>query len=76
MADLSKFTLDNKTINVKDTTARTAASNAQSLATTASGNATSALNKVAELEKLSRVEISYDSTSETMTIVTGTHGVA
>ena len=39
MSDLSIFKLDNETINVKDTTARTDASNAKQLATTAAGNA-------------------------------------
>ena len=76
MADLSNFKLDNQTINIKDTTARQTADSAKTLATTASGNATTALNKVSELEKLSRVSISYDSSKETMTITTGTHDVA
>lgn len=35
-----------------------------------------ALNKINELEKLSRVSISYDSTKENMTITIGTHSVA
>ena len=43
MADLSIFKLDTQTINIKDTTAR-------QTATTASGNATTALNKINELE--------------------------
>ena len=73
MADLSIFKLDSETINIKDTTARQAADSAKTLATIASGNATTALNKVNELEKLSRVSISYDSTTATMTITTGTH---
>ena len=76
MADLSIFKLDNQSITIKDTTARQTADSAKTLATTASGNATTALNKVNELEKLSRVTISYDSSTETMTITTGTHGVA
>ena len=77
MADLSIFKLDSQTINIKDTTARNTANNsAKTLATTASGNATTALNKITELEKLSRVSISYDSSKETMTITTGTHDVA
>ena len=75
MADLSIFKLDNQTITIKDTTARETADSAKTLATTASGNATTALNKVTELEKLSRVSISYDSSTETMTITTGTHDV-
>ena len=73
MADLSIFKLDSQTINIKDTTARQTADSAQALATTASGNATTALNKITELEKLSRVTISYDETKQTMTITTGTH---
>lgn len=76
MADLSIFKLDSQTITIKDSTARDTANSAKTLATTASGNATTALNKVNELEKLSRVSISYDSTTETMTITTGTHDVA
>ena len=76
MADLSIFKLDNQTITIKDTTARETADSAKTLATTASGNATTALNKVNELEQLSRVTISYDSSTATMTITTGTHDVA
>ena len=76
MADLSIFKLDSQTITIKDSTARETANSAKTLATTASGNATTALNKVNELEKLSRVTISYDSTTETMTITTGTHDIA
>ena len=75
MADLSIFKLDSQTITIKDSTARDTANSAKTLATTASGNATTALNKVNELEQLSRVSISYDSTTETMTITTGTHDV-
>ena len=76
MADLSIFKLDAQTITIKDATARDTANSAKTLATTASGNATTALNKVNELEKLSRVTISYDSSTATMTITTGTHDVA
>ena len=76
MADLSIFKLDSQTITIKDTTARQTADSAQALATTASGNATTALNKISELEKLSRVTISYDESKATMTITTGTHGAA
>ena len=43
MSDLSIFKIDSQTINIKDTTAR-------QTATTASGNATKALNKINELE--------------------------
>ena len=75
MADLSIFKLDAQTITIKDSLARQTADGAKTLATTASGNATTALNKVNELEKLSRVTISYDNSTETMTITTGTHDV-
>ena len=75
MADLSIFKLDSETINIKDTTARQTADSAKTLATTASGNATTALNKINELEQLSRISISYDSSTATMTITTGTHDV-
>ena len=73
MPDLSIFKLDSDIINIKDTMARQTADSAKTLATTASGNATTALNKVTELEQLSRVSISYDSSEETMTITTGAH---
>ena len=76
MSDLSIFKLDNQTINIKDVQARTDASAAKSLATTANGNASTALNKVAELERLSRLEVSYEASSETLTITTGSHTVA
>ena len=49
MADVSIFKLDSQTITIKDTTAREAADIAKTLATTASGNATTALNKVNDL---------------------------
>ena len=76
MADLSTFKLDSQTITIKDYTARQTADSAKTLATTASGNATTALNKINDLEKLSRITISYDSSKETMTITTGTHATA
>ena len=65
---VSKFNLGGQTIEVKDASARTEASNAKV-------NATNALNKVTELEKLSRVEISYIADTETISITTGTHDV-
>ena len=50
MSDLSIFKIDSQTINIKDTTARQTADSAKTLATTASGNATTALNKINKLE--------------------------
>ena len=76
MADLSTIKLDSQTITIKDTKARSTANSAKTLATTASGNATTALNKVTELEQLSRVIISYDNSTETITMTTGTHDIA
>ena len=76
MSDLSIFKLDDQTINIKDKTARQDASNAKQLATTAAGNANTAIQKVTLLEKLKRLEVSYDATNETMTITTGSHTVA
>lgn len=65
---VSKFNIGGQNIDVKDVTARTEASNAKV-------NATNALNKVTELEKLSRVEVSYLADKETISITTGTHDV-
>ena len=65
---VSKFNLGGQTIEVKDASARNEASNAKV-------NATNALNKVTELEKLSRVEVSYVADTETISITTGTHDV-
>lgn len=65
---VSKFDLAGQTIEVKDASARTAASSANT-------NATNALNKVTELEKLSRVEVRYLADTETISITTGTHDV-
>ena len=50
MSDLSIFKIDTQTITIKDTTARQTADSAKTLATTASGNATTALNKINKLE--------------------------
>lgn len=58
---VSKFNIGGQTIEVKDASART--------------NATNALNKVSELEKLSRVEVGYVADTETISITTGTHDV-
>jgi hypothetical protein len=65
---VSKFNIGDQTIEVKDASARTTAS-------TASTDAKNALNKVLELEKLSRVEVGYVAATETISITTGTHDV-
>lgn len=65
---VSKFDLGGQTIEVKDASARTAAN-------TASTNAANALTKVTELEKLSRFEVSYTASTETISITTGNHNV-
>ena len=65
---VSKFNIGGQIIEVKDASARNTAGNADV-------NATNALNKVTELEKLSRVEVSYVADTETISITTGTHDV-
>ena len=66
MPDVSVFNLGGQNINVKDATAR---SNAQSANTAA----TEALQKVVEIEKLSRVTVEYTAETETIKITTATH---
>lgn len=80
MADVSKFNLGGEDISVKDATARTSASNAlstaqtaQSTATTAKNTADQALALAQSIEDLSRIEVSYASQTETITITTVTH---
>lgn len=63
---VSKFTIGDAALEVKDTVAR-------NTATSASTNATNALNKVNELEKLSRVTVTYEAATENVTIKTTTH---
>lgn len=64
MPDVSIFNIKGTAINVKDTTARTSAE-------TATQQASQALEKVTELENASRVNVSYESGTETITITTG-----
>lgn len=59
MPDVSVFNLGGQDINVKDATARSSAQ--------------SALQKVEEIEQLSRVTVSYTPATETITITTATH---
>ena len=64
MPDVSVFNIQGTSINVKDTSARSSAA-------TAAQQASKALEKVTELENASRVNVSYDSNEETITITTG-----
>ena len=64
MPDVSVFNIQGTSINVKDTTARSSAESAKQ-------QASKALEKVTELENASRVNVSYDSGEETITITTG-----
>lgn len=66
MADLKIIKLDNQDLEIFDETAR-------STATAAASSAQTALNKVTEIEQLSRVTVSYSAGTSTMTITTGTH---
>lgn len=64
MPDVSIFNIQGTSINVKDSTARSSAESASQQASTA-------LEKVTELENASRVNVSYDASEETITITTG-----
>lgn len=73
MSDVSMFNLAGEDITVKDATARSNAQTAITTATEAATTATEALTKVKEVEKLSRVTINYNPSSETIKITTATH---
>ena len=73
MSDVSVFNLGGQDINVKDATARSNAQSANTAANEAATTANKALQKVKEVEKLSRVTVSYTSETETITITTATH---
>lgn len=73
MPDVSIFNLSGQNINVKDATARSNAQSANTAATQAATTANEALQKVKEVEKLSRVTVSYAPNDETITITTATH---
>lgn len=73
MPDVSIFNLGGQDINVKDATARSNAQSANTAATEAATTANEALQKVKEVEKLSRVTVSYAQNHETITITTATH---
>ena len=73
MPDVTVFNLGGQDINVKDATARSTAQSANTAATEASTTANKALQKVEEVEQLSRVTVSYTPATETIKIITATH---
>ena len=66
MSSVKKFDLDGQEIDVKDEEAR-------SIANSASSQVTSLGARVTALENQSKLSISYDTTSETITFTTGKH---
>ena len=73
MPDVTTFNLGGQDISVKDATARSNAQSANTAATEAAATASKALQKVTEVEKLSRVIVEYTPSSETIKITTATH---
>lgn len=73
MPDVTVFNLGGQDLNVKDAIARSNAQNANTAATEAAATANDALQKVKEVEKLSRVTIEYTPATETIKITTSTH---
>lgn len=73
MPDVSVFNLGGQDINVKDATARSNAQSANTAANEAATKANEALQKVQDIEKLSRVTVSYTPETETIKITTATH---
>lgn len=76
MPDVSIFNLGGLNLNVKDATARSNAQSANTAAKEAATTANAALKKAQEIEKLSRVTITYQPTNETITITNETHTTA
>lgn len=66
MADVSTFTLDNTNITVKDTIARDSAS-------AASAQSNINAQDIADLKALSRLTVSYNQSTETISFTTTTH---
>ncbi len=66
MANVIKFNLDGQEIDVKDEEAR-------SLASSANSQVTSLGTRVTALENQSKLSISYNTSTETITFTTGTH---
>lgn len=73
MPDVSVFNLGGQDINVKDATARSNAQSANTAANEAAAKASEALQKVKDIEELSRVTVSYTPATETIKIITSTH---
>lgn len=73
MPDVSVFSIGGQKIAVKDATARGTAQSASTTAAQASSTASQALQLAQEIEQLSRVTVSYEQQSETITITTGNH---
>lgn len=83
MADVTTFNIGGTSIKVKDETARntanaakTAAETAKSTANTANSTAQNALKIAQGIEELGRVEVSYQSDNETITITTSNHNIS
>lgn len=76
MPDVSVFQIGSQQINVKDKTARSNASSAVSTAQAAATKADQALQKIEEVADLTRIEVSYQDTTETITITTSDHAVS
>lgn len=70
MPDVSVFNLSGQSITVKDAIARSNAQSANTAASEAAKTANEALKKTQEIEKLSRVTVTYQSSEETITITT------
>lgn len=73
MPDVTVFNLGGKDITVKDPTARSNAQSANTAAKEAATTANEALQKVKDIEQLSRVTVTYTAETETITITTVTH---
>lgn len=76
MPDVSVFQIGSQQINVKDKTARSNASSAVSTAQAAATKADQALQKIEEVADLTRIEVSYQDATETITITTSDHAVS
>ena len=76
MPDVSIFQIGSQQINVKDKTARASATSAVSTAQQAVTTAENALQKIEEVADLTRIEVSYQDTTETITITTSDHAVS